>query len=93
MTTEASPALEERRLEIQLENEYSSCCSRSGTTDKRLIQYASRFSISVLSLVFAGVQLVRASECDGLIPFYSSLITFILGAWVKVDAAKQVNTA
>ena len=70
------------------ENEYSTCCSRTGKTDARLIKYASKFAISLLMLAFASIQLVRSYECDALVPFYTSLITFILGAWVKVDTSK-----
>jgi hypothetical protein len=73
-------------------NEYSTCCSRTGKTDARLIRYASRFSMSVLTMGFAAVQIARAGDCDPLVPFYCSLFTFVLGAWVKADAAKQIQT-
>jgi hypothetical protein len=73
------------------EIEYSTCCSRTGKTDARLIRYATKFTISLLMLGFATTQLVRSHECDSLVPFYTSLITFVLGAWVKVDSQKEVN--
>jgi hypothetical protein len=67
------------------DDHFSSCCSRSGTTDARLIRYASKFTISLLMLGFASIQLVRSHECDSLVPFYTSLITFVMGSWIKVD--------
>ena len=73
-------------------NEYSTCCSRTGKTDARLIRYASRFSMSVLTMGFAAVQIARAGDCDPLVPFYCSLFTFVLGAWVKTDAAKLIQS-
>ena len=85
-----SPTIKKRRANIALdiekerfENEYSTCCSRSGKTDARLIRYASRFSISLILLSFSCVQIVRAGECDPLVAFYTSLITLIVGVWVK----------
>ena len=70
------------------ENEYSTCCTRSGKTDARLIKFASRFTISLIMLAFASIQLIRSHECDALVPFYTSLITFLLGAWVGKDTSK-----
>jgi hypothetical protein len=75
--------------ESHYENEYSTCCSRTGKTDARLINYASKFTVSILMLGFASIQLVRSHDCDPLVPFYTSLITFILGIWVKSDSAKK----
>jgi hypothetical protein len=90
-----SPTIKKRRANIALDiekerfdNEYSSCCSRSGKTDARLIRYASRFSISLILLTFACVQITRAGDCDPLVPFYTSLITLVMGAWVKTDNIK-----
>jgi hypothetical protein len=75
--------------ETHYENEYSTCCSRTGKTDARLINYASKFTVSILMLGFASIQLVRSHDCDTLIPFYTSLITFVLGVWVKSDTGKK----
>ena len=93
-----SPDTRKKKIQQQLdlekqhyENEYSTCCSKTGKTDARLIQYGSRFTMSVLTLAFAGVQLIRAGPCDALVPFYSSLITFILGVWLKENFNQQVK--
>jgi hypothetical protein len=77
--------------QTRYDDQYNSCCSRTGTTDARLIRYASRFSISLVMLAFAAIQLVRSHECDSLVPFYTSLITFVLGAWIKVDTHTSVK--
>jgi len=96
--TPTSPTMKKRREEVNLklqeeryENEYTTCCSKTGKTDKRLIQYASKFSLSLLVITFACVQLIRAEPCDGLVPFYSSLITFVMGAWIKTDGNKPTS--
>ena len=78
-----SPTFKRRRADVELkieeekyENEYSTCCSKR-KTDARLLRYGSKFSLSVFTLGFACVQIVRAGDCDPLVPFYSSLITFV----------------
>ena len=93
-----SPSFKRRRANVALkieeekyENEYSTCCSRSGKTDARLIRYGSKFSLSVFTLGFACVQIARAGDCDPLVPFYSSLITFVLGTWLKTDTKGSVQ--
>jgi hypothetical protein len=76
----------EQELELKhkrYENEYSTCCTKTGKTDKRLILFTSKFSMSLLILGFAGYQIMRAGECDGLLPWYTSLITLIVSVWVK----------
>jgi len=85
-----SPNVKKQKVALELDlekqrfdNEYATCCSRSGKTDARLIRYASRFSISLILLTFSCVQLVRAGDCDPLVPFYTSLITLVMGAWVN----------
>lgn len=78
--------------QVMYTNEYSTCCSRTGKTDARLIRFASRFTMSILSMGFAAIQIYRAKECDGLLPFYCSMITFVLGAWVSTDAEKRIDT-
>lgn len=72
------------------ENEYSTCCSRH-KTDARLLKFASRFTLSIITLGFATIQIVRASPCDSLLPFYTSLITFVLGVWVRTQESKDVQ--
>ena len=87
-----------KKLELDLEKEkyndsYSTCCSRTGTTDARLIRYVSRFSLSSIVLIFACYQLITARDCDSLVPFYTSLITLLVGTWVKLDGNTNVTRA
>jgi len=93
----SSPTFKRRRADVELkieeekyENTYATCCSKSGT-DARLIRYGSKFSLSVFTLGFACVQIARAGDCDPLVPFYSSLITFVLGTWLKTDTKGSVQ--
>ena len=85
-----SPSLEKRKIELELElkkeqyeNEYNSCCVKGGKTDKRLIQYGSKFFISVLTMGFVFYQIFNAGECDSLLPWYTSIITMIMSVWIK----------
>ena len=87
-----SPTIKRKRVDLELqleekryENEYSSCCASSGKTDARLIRYISKTGISILVLTFAGIQLVRAGPCDSLVPFYTSLITMVVGSYIKLE--------
>lgn len=80
-----SPSFEKKKLEHQIEIEdkkyednYNSCCSEKGT-DKRLLQWVAKFSISMLTLGFAMYGILTSDECDPLTSFYTSLISFILG--------------
>ena len=77
--------------EKQYEDSYSSCCARSGRTDARLLRYISKTGVSILILIFAGAQLVRAGPCDSLVPFYCSLITLVMGSYVKLDSNKSLE--
>ena len=93
----SSPTFKRRKADVELkieeeryENEYSTCCSKR-KTDARLLRYGSKFSLSVFTLGFACVQIVRASECDALVPFYTSLITFVLGTWLKTDTKGSIH--
>ena len=86
----SSPSIERRRLEQDLDihekeydNTWQSCCCGGKKTDKRLLQYVTRFSLSILVLVFASVQLINSGECDSLNSFYISLISMIVGVWVN----------
>lgn len=95
-----SPSLERRRIEQELsikheryENEYSTCCTKSGKTDRRLILFTSKFGMSLLILGFAGYQIMGAGECDGLLPWYTSLITLIVSVWVKPTTNSQKPNA
>lgn len=89
-----SPGLKRRRLDLEIDlkekrynDTYASCCSRTGRTDARLIRYVSRITISCIVLGFACYQIAANEDpCNNLIPFYTSLITLVVGTWVKADA-------
>ena len=85
-----SPTFKRRRADVELkiekekyENEYSTCCSKSGTTDARLIRYGSKFSLSILMLVFCFYQIMTSGECSSLLPWYTSIVSMILSVWLK----------
>ena len=87
-----TPTIKRRRIDLELqleqrryEDSYASCCAKSGKTDARLIRYASKTGISLLILGFSCAQLIRAGECDPLVPFYCSLITLVMGSYVKLE--------
>ena len=75
--------LQEHQIKIEdleVQNQLKSCCG--GTTDRRLLDYISRFFMSSSVLGFAFIQLARDPTDAGMVAFYSSLITFILGHWL-----------
>lgn len=87
-----TPTIKRRRIDLELqlekkqyEDSYASCCSRTGRTDARLLRYISKTCVSILILIFAGAQLVRAGPCDSLVPFYCSLITLVMGSYIKLE--------
>jgi len=91
-----TPTIKRRKIDLELQLEekqyndsYASCCSRTGRTDARLLRYASRFTISTIVLTFACVQIaINDDPCNNLMPFYTSLITLVVGSYVKLDGNK-----
>ena len=88
----ASPSNDKRRLSLELklkqddyENTYQTCCSKTGKTDKRLIHYATKATLTLLVLTFCFYQIITAEECDSLLPYYTSLISMVLAVWLKQD--------
>lgn len=74
-----------RRLELALEKKeyddtYQTCCTKSGRTDRRLLEWAFTSTVSLVVISFSMYKLATAADCDALIPFWSSLITYILGS-------------
>jgi hypothetical protein len=67
--------------DIEAENKLSSCCG--GSTEKRLFEHASRLFISIIVLIFTFAQMIRSEANDPMLPFYTSLLTFVLGNWLS----------
>ena len=88
-----SPSGEKRRMELEdkkFDTKYNSCCSDS-PTDKRLLDYGAKLTISLMTLGFSFYQITRADDCDPLLSVYTSFITLILGVWVgtRADSNKK----
>lgn len=77
-----------RIRESNAENRWSCCCIK-GTTDRRLIEYIGKYIITIGVLGFSFVQIVRAEECDSMLPFYSGLITFVIGYYIDSGSPKE----
>lgn len=82
-----SPILELRELEHRIEieneennNELRTCCGNN-TSDKRLLIFIASFSISIITLVFSAIQLVRVDSCES--HNYISIICLIIGIWLR----------
>ena len=93
-----SPSDEKKRLDLELklkeeqyENTYQTCCSKSGKTDKRLIQYGTKFSLTLLVMIFCFYQIITAGECDSLTPWYCSLVSGIVGVWLNSPKLSQLQ--
>ena len=83
----------EHQIEIsekQQENEWTACCCPQ-KTDKRLLQFSAKLVISLVVLGVSLHELVTADPCDGLIPFWSSLVSFIIGLNTNNTNQKQKN--
>ena len=81
-----SSSTRRKRLEFELKahdrdytDHWDSCLSRSGKTDRRLVQYSCKMVISAIVLGVSLHQLITGAECDNLEPFWCSVISFILG--------------
>jgi len=93
ITVSQNRRLQEHQIEIEdieVQNQLKSCCG--GTTDRRLLDYISRFFMSAMVLGFAFIQLARDDNDSGMIAFYSSLITFVLGHWLGARDGSEKGT-
>ena len=78
------------RQDKQFDTEYSSCCAKSGKTDKRLLDYGAKMTLSLLVLGFSFYQIiVNNDKCDPNAPIYTSFITMIVGAWINTKLEKK----
>ena len=69
-----------------VEMDYSSymwvcCCSKSGTTDKRIIVFFSQFSITLIIIFFCIYQLILSNSCESD-QLYMSLLTLVIGIYL-----------
>lgn len=72
--------IEQKEKDFQRENIYT-CCSGS-KTDKRVIEFASKFSICLLVLIFSIAQLIlHSGDCTSE-HLYSNFISMILGVFL-----------
>lgn len=65
------------------------CCCYDRPTDAEAIKYVGRMLLTVCVLAFSMIQIIRADACDGQLPFYTSLITFIVG--MELNKMKKVG--
>ena len=93
--TAHSPSIEHKKLDLQLklkeeryDNEIKSCCSRTGTTDRRLVRYGTKVFLSIVVISFCFYQIMNAGPCDTMIAWYCSLVSGILGTWMKLPNIK-----
>ena len=60
---------------------YKSCCNVP--SDKRLLNFIAMLSISILTLGFSFSQITKSNLDKDEKIFFTSLITMILGIWLK----------
>lgn len=85
-----SPSDEKRRLDLELklkeeryDNTYNTCCFKGGT-DRRLIQYGTKFSLTILVMVFCFYQIMTADDCSPLLPWFCSLASGVISVWLNI---------
>ena len=74
-------APEEHKEEEKEAYQWDSCCMRK--TDSRLLTFIASFFISMILLIFSCYQLTRPDMDCASENIYISLITLIIGVWVK----------
>ena len=74
--------LELRRevIENDIENELHTCCG-NGSTDRRLLIFIGKMTVSLCILIFSGIQLSLTSD-DNNDSVYFSLISSVLSYWL-----------
>ena len=93
VAVQTSPEIEARRIEdekFERDNTLHSCCN--GSTDKRLLEYSVKTVVIMICLAFALTMLVIDAlgddPCNPLIPFYTGIITLVLGLYVTPPSKK-----
>ena len=71
--------MEDKKIEVELENEFKSCCGCN--TDKRLLQFYSQLTFSLTTIAFCITKLALSESCehDSL---YSGLLMMVVGTWL-----------
>ena len=71
--------MEDKKIEVELENEFKSCCGCN--TDKRLLQFYSQLTFSLTTIAFCIAKLALSESCehDSL---YSGLLMMVVGTWL-----------
>ena len=81
--------IERHKMEFEENNVYSCCFSKNGTTDRRVLEYCSKTAISFSILAFSFIMIARNKDpCSPLLTFYSSLVTLILGSYIKTPSVQ-----
>ena len=71
--------MEDKKIEVELENEYKSCCG--GNTDRRLLQFYSQLTFSLITVIFSVTKLALSTSCDQD-SLYSGLLMIVIGTWL-----------
>ena len=71
--------MEDKKIEVELENEYKSCCG--GNTDRRLLQFYSQLAFSLITVIFSVTKLALSTSCDQD-SLYSGLLMMVIGTWL-----------
>jgi len=68
------------KMESDIDNEYTTCCS-TRKTDKRLLLFSAQLAISLIILMFSSTMIAMKSEN----PMHVSLIASVLSFWLGKD--------
>lgn len=92
--------LESRNVNIEIQRkEYDdqvrSCCSRVGTTDKRLINASFKMFVISVVLIFSltniGINSITDDGCNHFNAFFMSLVTLIVGMFLDKPEVKKLK--
>lgn len=88
-----SPEIRNRIILEQREFEHKnlySCCLKNHRTDKRILEFIARSTISLMLLIFSFTMIAidDSPPCSNNMPFYSGLISLIAGYYIN-QSVKQ----
>ena len=81
---EVDQKIHQKEVQSKIDNEYKSCCL---TIDKRALSFFSTLFISLIVITFCIIKLSLNESCESQ-NTYISLLTFVVGIWVKSPSLK-----
>lgn len=80
--------LKVNEIDFEHNNLYRCCCNKK--TDKRILEYFAKTTISFSVLIFSFYQIsVIDDPCNNMMSFYTGLVSLIIGTFIKTPDIKS----